>query len=36
MIGATDLAGSRRISGFRVDMGAYERPPPVGTVVVLQ
>lgn len=35
MSGATDLTGVKRIVDGRVDMGAYERPPPVGTAVVV-
>jgi hypothetical protein len=30
---AIDLAGGKRVKGIRVDMGAYEAPPPAGTVM---
>jgi hypothetical protein len=36
MIGAKDLDGKKRIVKSRVDMGAYETPPPAGTVVMIR
>ncbi len=42
MIGATDLAGEKRIQSSLlkrascVDMGAYESPPPQGTLILIQ
>lgn len=35
MTGAMDLDGRERIIGEAVDMGAYETPPPAGTVIVV-
>lgn len=35
MSGAVDLAGNRRVNGV-VDMGAYERPRPVGSIFVFR
>ncbi len=36
MIGATDLAGVRRIFQGRVDMGCYETVPPKGTLLMVE
>lgn len=36
MTGAKDLDGRARIIGKIVDMGAYETPPPAGTVIMVQ
>ncbi len=35
MTGASDLAGERRVMAARVDFGAYEWVPPLGTLVIV-
>ena len=35
MAGAFDLAGERRIRAARVDIGAYEWVPPLGSLIVV-
>jgi len=36
MVGAIDMAGNPRIIGGRVEMGAYEYVPPLGTMVQIK
>jgi hypothetical protein len=36
MVDGLDLAGEMRIREGRVDMGAYEAPPPIGTILMVE